>query len=372
MGMERILSRRSFVMRPGPSCLPDGRRRQESRWANGLKCPPSICCPTRAPGANAPVAFGPLRLRGPGALPDAGSAPGQARLPRRRPAVLPMPERPMRTATFLPCLFMLPVAVLAQDGGRSPSVTATSADPGAFRSARHQPDWQPAAPTEPSAPLTSLRHIRPGDRPDGAASRGARARALRLLTPGEMSRCGWAHVCFREGPASIRRRPSDVRRAACTLAAAHRWRSRQYITPSCCPALMGARWCRQRAAFDERPFDLAAEETAVLADVERRADARPGVYTARHAAGRRQPRLLLLHIEVLPFQLQRPEDRAWLLYADAALAHDERFLAMAELRDFARHGITGLVAARSARRISGLKRPVVFDASSYKNSRPVP
>ena len=83
-----------------------------------------------------------------------------------------------------------------------------------------------------------------------------------------------------------------------------------------------------------------------------------------------------MHIEVLPFQLQRPEDRAWLLYADAGrwrTMSDSQV--MAELRDFARHGITGLVeGSLGTADLSGLKEGrVVFDASSYKEARgPVP
>ena len=99
----------------------------------------------------------------------------------------------MRTATFLAfVLFMLPVAVLAQEGGPVTigGIRYERVDPGEPFQERPapKPDWQPAAPTraERAAGLR-LRHIRPGDyRPDGVPRPEEHARELSaFLTPGE-------------------------------------------------------------------------------------------------------------------------------------------------------------------------------------------
>ena len=197
MAMERILSRRSFVMRPGPSCLPDGRSAagEAAFGANvGLKCPSSICCPTRALRRE--------RSRGvPATSVCAGRAHSQMRVPRPlagqasqegRPAVLLMPddqERPMRTATFLAfVLFMLPVAVLAQEGGPVTIGGIRYRARGSRRAVSGAPGTKAglaaggAHSSRARRRTPRLRHIRPGRLPAGwgAASRGARARALRL------------------------------------------------------------------------------------------------------------------------------------------------------------------------------------------------
>ncbi|HHX42297.1 MAG TPA: hypothetical protein GX715_20280 [Armatimonadetes bacterium] len=296
----------------------------------------------------------------------------------------------MRTATFLAfVLFMLPVAVLAQEGGPVTigGIRYERVDPGEPFQERPapKPDWQPAAPTraERAAGLLAYVTSDPGDyRPDGVPRPEEHARELSaFLTPGEDEPV-WVGARALESLKGLAIRV-DLAGAPVTCDVRHMhfwpqrtgWRSRQwYITPELLlPCADGRKMVpTTRGLLEERSFDLAAEETAAFwLTLSARADARPGVYTARvtlQAAGK--PALELpLHIEVLPFQLQRPEDRAWLLYADAGrwrTMSDSQV--MAELRDFARHGITGLVeGSLGTADLSGLKEGrVVFDASSYK------
>ncbi len=196
MGMERILSRRSFVMRPGPSCLPDGRSAagEAAFGANvGLKCPSSICCPTRALRRE--------RSRGvPATSVCAGRAHSQMRVPRPGRPGFPGgaaggPSHARRSGETdencnLPCLRSIHAAGgSACPGGRAGhhrwdslrargSRRAVSGAPGTkaglAAGGAHSSRARRRTPR--------LRHIRPGRLPAGwgAASRGARARALRL------------------------------------------------------------------------------------------------------------------------------------------------------------------------------------------------
>ncbi|MCX7598308.1 MAG: carbohydrate-binding family 9-like protein [Armatimonadetes bacterium] len=155
------------------------------------------------------------------------------------------------------------------------------------------------------------------------------------------------------------------------------WRSRQfYITPELIlPCSDGRKVVPgRRGVLEERPFDVKAGETAAFwFTLTARDDARPGAYKGTvtiATAGRRQLTLPLT-VEVLPFRLQRPADRYWLLYADVARWQlgnltDEQILS--ELRDFARHGMTGLVEVPLGKPdLSGLKEGrVQFDAAPYR------
>lgn len=155
------------------------------------------------------------------------------------------------------------------------------------------------------------------------------------------------------------------------------WRSRQfYITPELILPCGGGRKTVpvRRGLLEEQPFDVPAGETAAFwFTLTAREDARPGTYegTVRISASGRQPLALPLFVEVLPFRLDRPVDRYWLLYADVfrwewGKLSDEQILA--ELRDFARHGMTGLVEMRlGTPDLTGLREGrVEFDASAYK------
>jgi hypothetical protein len=152
------------------------------------------------------------------------------------------------------------------------------------------------------------------------------------------------------------------------------WRSRDwYITPELLlPCANGKKMVPlSRGVLEERSFDVkAGESTALWLTLSASTAARPGTYRASvsiRAAGR--PALVLpLEIEVLPFLLQRPRDRYWLLYADVARWNNmSEAQTLAELRDFARHGMTGLVEIPLGKEdLSQIKAGTVrFDASPY-------
>lgn len=151
------------------------------------------------------------------------------------------------------------------------------------------------------------------------------------------------------------------------------WRSREYyITPELLlPCRDGKKMVPlSRGVLEERPFDLrAGENTAFWITLRCPDNAQAGTYRASVTVRSEEGQLVLpLQIEVLPFRLQRPTDRYWLLYADVMrwrTMSDAQILA--ELRDFARHGFNGLVemplgSADLSEIRSGKVR---FDASAY-------
>ena len=153
------------------------------------------------------------------------------------------------------------------------------------------------------------------------------------------------------------------------------WGSRQwYTTPELLlPCANGKKTVpTTRGLLEERAFDLKTGETAPFwITLSAAADAKPGTYAGTvsiTSAGK--PALILpLQVEVLPFKLERPRDKYWLLYADTSrwnAMSDAQVLA--ELRDFARHGITGLVEMPLGNPdLSQLKQgKVTFDATPYK------
>ncbi len=128
------------------------------------------------------------------------------------------------------------------------------------------------------------------------------------------------------------------------------WKSRQwYMTPELLlPCSDGKRTVPVKdGILKEEPFDLEAGTTTGLwVTVKAPTDAKPGRYKATVSiAGRGgNPLTLRVKLEVLPFNLVRPHEKNWLLYADSArwrTMSDEQV--MAELRDFAAHGFNGLV-----------------------------
>lgn len=153
------------------------------------------------------------------------------------------------------------------------------------------------------------------------------------------------------------------------------WQSRAwYITPElllpCAEGKMQVP--TTRGLLEERAFDVSEGETAAFwLMLSAPADAKPGVYKGViHISSAGRAELTLpLEIEVLPFALQRPTDRSWTLYCDQfrwnAMSDEQ---VMAELRDFARHGITGLNSIGLGRAdLSDLKNgKVTFDVSSYE------
>ncbi len=153
------------------------------------------------------------------------------------------------------------------------------------------------------------------------------------------------------------------------------WGSRQwYMTPEMLLPCAGGMQTvpATHGILVQKPFDLKLGETAafwltfIAAD-----DAKPGVYQCAvtiSSAGK--PSLTLpLTVEVLPFKLDRPKSKQWLLYADTwrwnAMSDAQ---VLAELRDFGRHGITGLVEMPlGSEDLSQLKAgKVTFDARPFK------
>ena len=155
------------------------------------------------------------------------------------------------------------------------------------------------------------------------------------------------------------------------------WRSRQwYITPELIlPCADGKKTVpARRGVLEQQSFDVAEGETAAFwLTLTAQDDAAPGVYEGTVTLGGedRPPLVLPIRVEVLPFRLQKPADRYWLLYADVfrwswGRLSDEQIVA--ELKDFARHGITGLVevplgTADLSEISAGRAR---FDAGAYR------
>ena len=153
------------------------------------------------------------------------------------------------------------------------------------------------------------------------------------------------------------------------------WQSRQwYITPELLLPFGDGRMQvpTTRGLLEERPFDLNADTTAAFwLTLTAEPDAKAGMYkaTVRIKGNDRQALVLPLEIEVLPFRLQRPTDRHWTLYCDQhRWNHMSDQQIMAELRDFARHGITGLnsISLGSAD-LSEIQDGIVrFDPADYR------
>ena len=98
-----------------------------------------------------------------------------------------------------------------------------------------------------------------------------------------------------------------------------------------------------------RPFHVLARESAGLwLTVTAPPEAPPGSYAAtiRVSSADKPDLLLPFTVEILPLILRRPADRHWLVYCDLV---DRQGLKLSDaqrpilLRDFARHGITGLI-----------------------------
>jgi len=152
------------------------------------------------------------------------------------------------------------------------------------------------------------------------------------------------------------------------------WRSRQwYITPELLlPCRDGMKLVpAQRGLLEERPFDVPAGTTAALwLTIAAEADASPGTYwlTVRITSAGDRALILPLKVDVLPFALQRPTDTYSLLYADVARWREMAAAqVLAELRDFVRHGFTGLVEVPLGEAdLAGIAEGrATFDASAF-------
>jgi len=271
----------------------------------------------------------------------------------------------MAAATpLLGAAFLLAAPAHAQDAGPVSvgGVTHDHVDPGEpfTEAARPAQDWPIPEPTPAEAAAGMIAYVTPdpGDyKPYRAPQAEERVDTLSVfLTPGEdepvwFGVYGLAELRGLSVHVSTRRAPvtADVRYEHFWPQRTG-WRSREwYVTPELLlPCGEGTRQVpTTRGVLAEAPFDLAAGETAAFwITLTAPPDARPGTYRSMvrvESAGRASLRLPLT-VEVLPFRLRRPADRYWPLYSDSgrwASMSDEQVLA--ELRDFARHGMTGLV-----------------------------
>ncbi len=221
-------------------------------------------------------------------------------------------------------------------------------------------DWLPPSPTarEREARMMAYVTADPGDykpnRPPRPEERVSRLSTL--VTPGQAVAV-WFGI---HALADLRGLDVEVdpRGAPVTVDVRHEhfwpqrtgWRSRQwYMTPELLlPCSDGMKTVpTQRGLLEERPFDVGQGGSAAFwLTVTATEHARAGQYrlAVRVTSRPRGELLLPLTVEVLPFTLERPADRLSLLYADVGrwrTMSDEQVLA--EVRDFARHGFTGLV-----------------------------
>ncbi|MCE9591170.1 MAG: carbohydrate-binding family 9-like protein [Planctomycetes bacterium] len=266
-------------------------------------------------------------------------------------------------------------------------VTYDAVDPGEpFTPAPVPPqDWRPPepSPAERAAGLMAYVTSDPGDyRPDRVPRPAEHASTLAsFLTPDEYTPAWFGvrglddvqgltvRVDTSDAPVSV-----DVRYMHFWPQRTG-WKSRQwYITPELLlPCRDGKMQVpMKRGLLEERSFDLKTGVTAAFwLTLNAKADARAGTYNAvvYIQSKDRGDLALPLRIEILPFKLQRPADRSWALYCDPY-----RWIGMSDaqvmgdLRDFARHGMTGLIEIGLGRAdLSGLKEgKASFDATSYR------
>jgi hypothetical protein len=266
-------------------------------------------------------------------------------------------------------------------------VTYAAVDPGAPFTPAPLPAqrWRTPAPrcAERNAGLQAFVPADPGDyTPTRCPHPAEQISALHtFLTPGEDEAVWFGvfalddlrHLTVRvetgDAPVSV-----DVRHLHCWPQRTG-WRSRQwYLTPELLlPWREGMMTVpTTRGLLEDRPFDLQTGTTAACwLTLTAAPDAPPGRYEATVTIGGRDREALVLplHIEVLPFTLQRPTDRHWTLYSDSwrwQQMTDAQILA--ELRDFARHGITGLNSINLGQAdLSRLSEgTVTFDAAYYR------
>lgn len=273
----------------------------------------------------------------------------------------------MKRYWLLPALLVLSASLAAAQEGpaKIAGVTYDRVDPGEpfVEGSRPAQDWTPPAPNPAETAAGMLAYVAPDPgqyrtyrlpRPE------ERVAALRtFLTPGEDEPVTFGlyslvdlrgltvTVDLKGAPLSV-----DIRQEHCWPQRTG-WRSRQwYLTPELLlPCAAGKKTVPlQRGLVGEVPFDLGAKQTqGFWLTFTAAPEARPGRYSALvsvSAAGR--PALQLpLEVTLLPFRLQRPADRSWLLYADSGrwgAMRDAQVLA--ELRDFRRHGMDGLIDQR--------------------------
>lgn len=284
---------------------------------------------------------------------------------------------------------LLATGAPAQDQGPVTigGVTYERVDPGEpfVEGMKQEQDWTPPAPTaaETAAGLIPFTAADPGEfRPGRLPKPSERLEKLQVfLTPGEDEPLTFAvrsltalqglTVTAEAGGAPV---TIDVRHEHCWPQRTG-WRSRQwYVTPELLlPCANGKKTVPvSRGVLQEVAFDVPAETTqGFWLTLTAPAAARAGRYegTVTIAAAGKQALRLPLQIEVLPFTLQRPAERSWLLYADAGRWNgmsDQQILA--ELRDYSRHGMNGLIEiGLGSPDLSRLKEgKVTYDAAGYR------
>lgn len=295
----------------------------------------------------------------------------------------------MRWFLLTELLLVLAVGAWAQEEGPVTigGITYERVDPGEpfVEAARPIQDWQAPAPTaaEQAAGVMVFLAPDPGEyrpyRVPKAVERTERLKAF--LTPGEDEAVPFGVYALSEqegltvmvdlkgAPVTV-----DVRYEHCWPQRTG-WRSRQwYMTPELLlPCGEGKRTVpTRRGLLTEEPFDLAAAQTqGFWLTLSAPDDAKAGRYeaTVTLTSSGAQPLVVPLQIEVLPFRLQRPAHRAWLLYGDSGRwtrMTDEQVLA--EMRDFRRHGMDGLIeGSLGTPDVSQLREGKVnYDASRFR------
>lgn len=261
-------------------------------------------------------------------------------------------------------------------------------DPGFTFTQRPEPaqDWQMPNPTaaESKAGLLAYVTADPGDYlPDRRPKIGEHVGSLTTsLTPGE-DRAMWFAVSALESAQGLEVKV-DVKDAPVKVDIRNihfwpqrtQWRGQQwYITPELLlPCGKGKRWVpAQRGVLRQEAFDVKSGQTAGFwLTFSAKSNAAAGKYFGTVTVkSKGKPALKLpLQIEVLPFKLKQPGSKRWLLYCDEARwqkMSDKQILN--EMRDFKRHGFTGLVElSLGSIDITPLKtggEPIV-DASYYR------
>ncbi|MBN1972564.1 MAG: hypothetical protein JW787_02925 [Sedimentisphaerales bacterium] len=103
----------------------------------------------------------------------------------------------------------------------------------------------------------------------------------------------------------------------------------------------------QYGVLEQKSFDVKQNKTAAFwFTLSTDENATPGTYDCTVTiTSEDKPSLLLpLQIDVLPFRLEKPKDKQWMLYEDSArwnTMSDAQIIA--ELEDFKKHGITGFI-----------------------------
>ncbi|MCD6351075.1 MAG: DUF4091 domain-containing protein [Armatimonadetes bacterium] len=244
-------------------------------------------------------------------------------------------------------------------------VTYDHVDPGEPFTAVAQPreDWQPARATRAEGRAGLIAYWRPAPEDLRPWSRPRPEECVRkplrtFAALGETEPV-WVAIYARDDLTRITARVEDLPEGVTSeLFVVHfwpqrtSWRTRQYyITPELLlpyDAADGYAWFPGQGVLERKSYDLPAGTTgAVWLRLKVARSATPGTYRFRlHLQAEHHRRLTVpLELEVLPFELRKPEKRAWLMYADIGrwekMSDQQRWI---DAKDFAAHGMDGLVS----------------------------